>query len=76
MVRRAAIPAAGLGSRLPPSGRRDQRVRRPRRAVHGQVVQGAWYDTGHLVAQPARALARPEYGPVLDELTHRNKRAI
>jgi UTP--glucose-1-phosphate uridylyltransferase len=45
------------------------------RAVYGQVIQGAWCDTGnpadYLVAQFAFALAHPEYGPVLRKLAHR-----
>jgi UTP--glucose-1-phosphate uridylyltransferase len=44
------------------------------RAVYGQVIQGHWSDTGnpsdYLVAQFAFALAHPEYGPVLRNLTH------
>ncbi|WP_307856676.1 UTP--glucose-1-phosphate uridylyltransferase [Catenulispora pinistramenti] len=41
-------------------------------AVYGQVIAGRWYDTGnpedYLVAQFARALADPDYGPVLRSL--------
>ena len=44
------------------------------RAVYGQVIQGAWYDTGnplaYLTAQFASALAHPGYGPVLRRLAH------
>lgn len=41
-------------------------------AVHGQVIEGRWYDTGnplaYLTAQFAHALADPAYGPHLREL--------
>ncbi|QIS14095.1 UTP--glucose-1-phosphate uridylyltransferase [Nocardia arthritidis] len=41
-------------------------------AVYGQVIRGAWYDTGnpadYLVAQVAAALTHPEYGPLLRKL--------
>ena len=43
------------------------------RAVYGQVIQGSWYDTGnpadYMVAQLAFALAHPNYGPMLREIT-------
>ncbi|MFB8351464.1 UTP--glucose-1-phosphate uridylyltransferase [Streptomyces niveus] len=43
------------------------------RAVYGQVISGRWYDTGnpadYLVAQMASALAHPEYGPLLRQLS-------
>ena len=46
------------------------------RAVYGQVIAGRWYDTGnptdYLVAQFASALAHPEYGPILRDLTERH----
>jgi UTP--glucose-1-phosphate uridylyltransferase len=42
-------------------------------AVYGQVIAGRWYDTGnpadYLVAQFMSALAHPEYGPILRDLT-------
>ncbi|WP_019972995.1 hypothetical protein [Mycobacterium sp. 141] len=39
------------------------------RAVYGQVLTGAWYDTGnhtdYLIAQFASAITDPEHGPAL-----------